>query len=104
MKSGVLGKCCLVLSVMLVTGCRTDVDRCRTLCEYLDECEAFDADCTDYEAQNCSEDVDDLEESCRETFNALTDCLDENDNDCDQVRKHCKDEVDKLRANCDGLL
>ena len=96
MKRDVLVQCGLLLSVVLLSGCRTDEDRCRTLCEYFDECTTLDVDCNEYKFADCSEDVDDLTDSCHEAFDSVTDCLDENENDCDAVREHCQGEVTEL--------
>src|SRR5262245_42701409 len=104
MKSRVLGKCCLLLAVVLLSGCRTDEERCATLCEYFDKCTTLDADCGEYKVEDCAEDVDDLTDSCQEAFDGLTDCLDENENECDAVRERCDDEVNALLDRCDGLL
>jgi hypothetical protein len=103
MNRGVLGRCGLLVSVVLLSGCRTDEDRCATLCEYSDKCTTLDVDCTEYKFSDCSEDVDDLTDSCHEAFDSVTNCLDENENDCDEVREHCQGVVDELFEQCPSL-
>jgi hypothetical protein len=105
MKRGVFGRCGLLLAVVLLSGCRTDEDRCQDLCRYFDECTTLDAICNDYEIEDCAEDVDDFTDSCQEAFDDLTDCLRENeDEDCYVTRERCKSEVDALFGQCDGLM
>ncbi len=104
MKLGVFGRCGLLLVVVLFSGCRSDEDRCASLCEYLDECTTLDSDCTEDDLEDCAEDVDDISEPCEEAFDDFTDCVDDEENDCDGIREHCQGEASALFDECQGLM
>ena len=103
MKSSVLARLCLVLPMVLGFGCRSDEERCETLCAYFDKCEVFDSDCTESETEDCAETVEDVSAECRDAFEGLTGCLEDNEDDCEDAAENCEGDFDALADSCEAL-
>ena len=104
MNSRVFGRCWPVFVVALVFGCQSNESRCETLCEWVDDCTDTPANCSDNSIEDCADDVDDADDDCQDAFDGFVDCLDENDNDCDDIVRHCQGEAAEFVEQCNGEL
>ena len=80
-------------------GCRTNEDRCREYCEWLDEC-AGDANCTDEAVEDCAESIDEAGGECENDFDEFLECVEENP-DCGDGMRACGDEFLLADSSCD---
>ena len=88
----------------LVAGCDSAEDQCETLCEWADDC-GGGADCSEDEIEECADDVNDIDdEGCEDAFEAFVDCLEENENDCEDVVDSCQGEATDFLEECEGEI
>jgi hypothetical protein len=77
-------------------GCSGTEGDCETFCDWAEECspEETSSDCVD----ECVEDVDDADDACQEAFEALAECLEEDDS-C-TADSSCASEAGKSIEDC----
>ena len=101
MKPKLLASFVVFSCVALVVACDTDADQCESLCRWVDECTTDDDDgCSEYEVERCAEDVEDVSDGCEDAFSTFMDCIEQNENDCNDIAESCQGERDKFVDQC----
>ena len=90
----------MVFCVVLLAGCDSWEDKCERSCDYTGKC--AEAKCTDSDIEHCAENLEAASDDCQKAFDGWVECLDENENDCQDVDKECRGESNDVTIECEN--